>query len=89
MSDVNWIDLIQWPAMLDTLAASWFVASSRKSRRKIGFWLFLVSNVLWVVWAVPTHAHALIALQICLAIMNIRGAKRVESSDYIAPVDTQ
>jgi hypothetical protein len=64
--------------MVVTVAAAWYVASSHKGRRLLGFWLFLGSNVLWVVWGVYSHAYALIALQVCLAAMNIRGAKRNE-----------
>jgi hypothetical protein len=70
---MNNIDLVQWPAMIVTVAASWFVASTQRRRRRIGFWLFLLSNVLWVVWGVHVRAHALIALQVCLAVMNVRG----------------
>ena len=64
--------------MVVTVAAAWYVASARKGRRRIGFWLFLGSNVLWVIWGVYSHAYALIVLQLCLAAMNIRGAKRNE-----------
>jgi hypothetical protein len=73
---VNALDLIQWPAMIVTVLAAWFVASSRKQRRQIGFWLFLLSNALWIVWAVHAHAYALLILQVCLAGMNIRGEQR-------------
>ena len=62
--------------MIVTITAAWFVASSHKHRRQIGFYLYLVSNVLWVVWAVHAHAYALIILQLCLAVMNIRGEQR-------------
>lgn len=75
---MNFMDLIQWPAMVVTVAAAWFVASSKKSRRNTGFWLFIASNVLWSVWGSYAHAYALIALQIALAIMNIRGASKSE-----------
>ena len=70
------LDLIQWPAMLVTVVAAWFVASRSPGRRKLGFWLFLASNVLWVVWGIHTKAYALITLQFCLAFMNIRGERR-------------
>jgi hypothetical protein len=76
LAEVNALDLIQWPAMLVTVAAAWFVASSHKERRRTGFWLFLLSNGLWVVWGVHARAYALIVLQLCLAAMNIRGEKR-------------
>ncbi|MEP7242683.1 MAG: hypothetical protein ABI885_03260 [Gammaproteobacteria bacterium] len=75
------LDLIQWPAMAVTVVAAWFVASRSRSRRKAGFWLFLVSNLLWVVWAVPAHAYALVTLQICLAAMNIRGERKNQSDE--------
>jgi hypothetical protein len=71
-------NLLQWPAMVVTVAAAWYVASAHKGRRLLGFWLFLGSNILWVIWGVYTHAYALITLQVCLAAMNIRGAKRNE-----------
>jgi hypothetical protein len=70
------LDLVQWPAMAVTVIASWFVASGSSRRRKIGFWVFLFSNVLWVIWGAYAHAYALIVLQLCLALMNIRGERR-------------
>jgi hypothetical protein len=80
---VNWasyVDYVQWPAMLTTVIASWYVASTVESRRNWGFWVFLASNVLWVVWGLSARAYALIALQVCLAAMNIRGARKTETS---------
>ena len=76
------VDLIQWPAMLVTVLAAWLVASDNKRRRNIGFWLFLLSNVLWVVWAVGASAWALLALQLSLAAMNIRGAMKTERAGH-------
>lgn len=70
------IDLLQWPAMAASLAAAWLVASSAERRRAYGFWVFLLSNVLWVVWGVYTGGWALVALQVGLAAMNIRGLKK-------------
>ena len=71
---MNWLDVIQWPAMVVTVVAAWFIASQRKFKRNWGFWLFLLSNVLWIVWGLYDHAYALIFLQICLGLLNIRGA---------------
>ncbi len=75
---MDWLDLIQWPAMAVTVLAAWLVASNSKRRRQIGFWVFLVSNVLWIVWGWHTDAYALMALQVCLAALNIRGVKKAE-----------
>lgn len=70
---MDWIDMLQWPAMVVTVAASWLVASQSKRKRTIGFWVFLASNVLWVIWGWHAHAYALIVLQFALAAMNARG----------------
>ena len=69
---------MQWPAMLATVLAAWLVASSSKTRRNIGFWIFLVSNMLWVLWECHAGAYALIALQVALAALNIRGVFKTE-----------
>ena len=78
LGGMDGFDLLQWPAMVVTVLAAWLVASSLKRRRLLGFWIFLLSNVLWVAWGVHAHAWALVFLQICLAAMNIRGAKKAE-----------
>jgi hypothetical protein len=76
LGGLDLINFVQWPAMAVTIAASWLVASSNRERRNSGFWLFLLSNGLWVVWALHVNAPALIALQVGLAAMNIRGAMK-------------
>src|SRR5215216_818905 len=73
------LDAIQWPAMVVTVIAAWMVGSQKKFKRNWGFWLFLLSNVLWIVWGVHDHAYALISLQLCLAFLNIRGAMKNRS----------
>ncbi|MDM0010585.1 hypothetical protein QTI51_37835 [Variovorax sp. J22G73] len=67
------LDLIQWGAFALSLLAGWLVASTKERRRNIGFWVFLLSNAAWTVWGVHTSAYALIALQVCLAALNVRG----------------
>ena len=75
---MNYLDLLQWPAMLVTVIAAWLIGSQAKRRREFGFWCFLLSNVLWIIWAWHDHAYALIALQIALAALNVRGAYKNE-----------
>jgi hypothetical protein len=65
--------------MVITVAAAWLVASQSRTKRAIGFWVFLASNVLWIVWGWHAQAYALIALQVCLAALNIRGAQKNET----------
>ena len=76
---MDWVDAIQWPAMLVTVVAAWMVASQRKFKRNWGFWLFLLSNVLWIVWGWHDEAYALIVLQLLLGLLNIRGAMKNSS----------
>ena len=64
--------------MLATLLSAWLVASQSKLRRKWGFWIFLLSNVLWMIWGWHDRAYALVALQIGLAVLNIRGVSKNE-----------
>jgi len=75
---MDYLDLIQWPAMLVTVIAAWLIASQANRRREFGFWCFLLSNVLWIVWAWHDHAYALVALQVALAGLNVRGAYKNE-----------
>jgi len=75
---MDYLDLLQWPAMAVTVAAAYLVASRSARRRAIGFWCFLASNVLWVTWGFHDHAWALVGLQFCLAALNIRGVYKNE-----------
>lgn len=71
---MDWLNALQWPAMAVTVIASWLVASDDESHRAWGFWVFLASNALWIVWGWHTAAWALVVLQFCLIAMNLRGA---------------
>lgn len=73
MPSIEWL---QWPAMACTLAAAWLVGSRHRTVRNAGFWIFLASNVLWVVWGLHDHAQALVGLQLGLAALNVRGAMK-------------
>jgi hypothetical protein len=70
---MDYFDLLQWPAMVVTIAAAWLVASRSSRKRTAGFWCFLLSNVLWAAWGWHSSAYALIVLQIFLAVTNARG----------------
>lgn len=75
---MEYLDLVQWPAMVTTVVAAWLVASRSARKRAIGFWCFLASNVLWVIWGVHDSAWALVGLQFSLAALNIRGVLKNE-----------
>lgn len=73
---VNSVDWVQWPAMLVTVLAAWLIGSQQARRRMTGFWCFILSNILWIIWGLPAHANALIVLQVCLFAMNLRGFRK-------------
>jgi hypothetical protein len=75
----EFIDALQWPAMAVTLYAAYLLGSKRKDRRIFGFSMFILSNVLWIVWGWGDEAWALIALQVGLLVMNVRGIFKNES----------
>jgi hypothetical protein len=72
------IDFLQWPAMAVTLYAAYLIGSKRPERRIFGFCMFILSNVLWIVWGWHDQAWALIALNLALATMNVRGIVKNE-----------
>jgi hypothetical protein len=80
---MDYLHQLQWPAAIVTVAAAWLIGSQVKRKRMIGFWCFLLSNVLWVVWGWHDRAYALIVLQVALAILNIRGAYKNEPASSV------
>ncbi|TFW19376.1 hypothetical protein [Duganella callida] len=72
----EWLDLLQWPAMVVTVLAGLLVASHQERRRRYGFHAFLLSNALWIIWGWHDEAWALIALQCCLVVTNVRGVRK-------------
>lgn len=73
------LNALQWPAMAATLLSAWFVACQSKPKRSAGFWLFMLSNALWIAWGLHDGAYALIALQVGLFFLNLRGVQKNES----------
>lgn len=59
--------------MAVTLLAAWLIGTERKFKRNWGFWVFLLSNALWILWGLHDHAYALVFLQVCLGFLNVRG----------------
>ena len=76
----EFIDFLQWPAMAISLYAAFMIGSKKSGKRIFGFWAFILSNVLWIIWGVHDEAWALIALQVALMAMNIRGIFKNEST---------
>jgi len=66
-------DLLQWPAMVVVVIATWLTASLGKRKRAVGFWFLLAGNLLWAIWGWHEQAYALILMQAALAVLNLRG----------------
>ena len=77
----EFIDFLQWPAMLVTLFAAYLIGSKRAERRVFGFCMFILSNLLWIAWGWHDEAWALIALQAALLVTNVRGIFKNESDN--------
>ncbi|WP_150732965.1 hypothetical protein [Pseudomonas fluorescens] len=74
---MEYVDWVQWPAMVITVASAWFIGSQQAYRRMIAFWGFILRNALWVAWGFHADAYALILLECILLGMNARGFKRI------------
>ncbi|MES2325010.1 MAG: hypothetical protein V4633_22365 [Pseudomonadota bacterium] len=67
------LKLLEWPAMAITLAAAWLIASKDPQKRIWAFGMLIVGNILWIGWGWTDAAYALIALNVGLMALNIRG----------------
>jgi len=67
--------------MAVSLYAAFLIGSQRAGRRVFGFWMFILSNLMWIVWGLHDGAWALIALQVALMAMNIRGIWKNDKSN--------
>ena len=76
----DFLALLEWPAMAISLAAAWWMGSKRADRRIFAFALLIVGNVLWIGWGWGESAWALIALNIGLLGLNVRGIAKNEDA---------
>jgi hypothetical protein len=76
----EFLDFLQWPAMAVSLYAAFMIGSKKAGKRIFGFWMFILSNVLWIIWGFHDEAWALISLQVALMAMNVRGIFKNESA---------
>jgi hypothetical protein len=73
------IDWLQWPAAGLTVLGAWWVGSTRSPRRRLGFWTYLASNAAWMAWALPAGAYGVVALQVFLVALNLRGMLKADA----------
>jgi hypothetical protein len=70
--------LLEWPAMAVTLAAAWWMGSKKAGKRIMAFCLLIAGNLMWIAWGWGEDARALIALNIGLLALNVRGIVKNE-----------
>ncbi|ODT62234.1 MAG: hypothetical protein ABS69_22995 [Nitrosomonadales bacterium SCN 54-20] len=73
---MDYFNLLQWPAMVINILSVWLLTYQAKRMRHTGFLFSLLSNVLWVIWGWHVEAFAVLGLQLALATINIRGARK-------------
>ncbi len=73
------LGMLQWPAMAISLAAAWWMGSRKAGKRIVAFLLLTAGNLLWIAWGWGEGAYALIALNVGLMALNIRGIMKNES----------
>jgi hypothetical protein len=73
--------MLQWPAMVISLAAAWWMGSRRPGKRIVAFGLLILGNLMWIAWGWGEDARALIALNVGLMALNVRGILKNEDAD--------
>ncbi len=69
---------LEWPAMLISLAAAWWLGSKKPEKRIFAFGLLIVGNLMWIAWGWTDGAWALIALNVGLMALNVRAIMKNE-----------
>ena len=74
----DFVAYLEWPAMLITLAAAWWLGSKKPEKRIFAFSLLIVGNLMWIAWGWGDDAWALIALNVGLMALNVRAIMKNE-----------
>lgn len=73
------LSYLEWPAMGVSLVAAYLMGSKKANKRIVAFWLLIFGNLLWIGWGWGDTAYALIALNVGLLVLNVRGIMKNES----------
>ncbi|WP_426104398.1 hypothetical protein [Massilia sp. TSP1-1-2] len=76
MEDI--VAYLEWPAMAISLAAAWWMGSKKAEKRIMAFCLLIAGNLMWIAWGWGDEAWALIALNVGLLALNVRGIVKNE-----------
>ena len=69
---------LEWPAMAISLAAAWWMGSRKAQKRVVAFVMLIVGNLMWIAWGWGAQAWALMALNVGLMALNVRGIVKNE-----------
>ena len=72
------MSLLQWPAMVVNVLSVWLLTAQSRHKRHVGFILSLISNALWIAGGWHVQAFAVLALQLALGAINIRGVRKTD-----------
>ncbi len=77
---MDFLALLEWPAMAISLAAAWWMGSRKPGKRIAAFCMLIVGNLMWIGWGWGEDARALIALNLGLLALNVRGILKNEDA---------
>lgn len=69
------LDWIQYPGVALSLTGAWLVSSPQAPRRRVGFAIWIVSNVVLITWAVSVSAWGLVGMYSFFTVTSARGVR--------------
>ncbi|MES2899284.1 MAG: hypothetical protein V4723_06110 [Pseudomonadota bacterium] len=79
------LNLLEWPAMAISLVAAYLLGSINPTKRIVAFVMLIVGNLMWIGWGWGNEAKALIALNVGLMVLNVRGVFKNEEAKEEEP----
>ena len=81
----NFFAMLEWPAMAVSLAAAYWMGSTKAKKRIVAFLMLILGNLMWIAWGWGEQAWALIALNVGLMALNVRAIFKNEEEVKKAP----
>lgn len=78
MDDI--LAMLEWPAMAISLVAAYLLGSIDPTKRIVAFIMLIIGNLMWIGWGWGDDAKALIALNVGLMALNVRGIFKNEEA---------
>lgn len=69
----QYVDVLQWLGAISSMIGALLVASPYAHIRRKGFFIWLVSNQLLIMWALITHAWGIALMQVFFLATSYRG----------------